>query len=114
VYASDTVTVEPNVAVGDPPRAGHALAFLPPEPNPAVEGATLRFSLPEAGRVRLMIAGVDGRRVRLLLDGDRPAGPGSLAWDGRDESGRRAPPGVYVCRIESQAASASRRLAVIR
>jgi len=114
VHPRDTVTIEANVAVGDPGPAGGALAFLPPEPNPAVEGATLRFALPEAGRVRLTIAGVDGRRVRLLLDGDRPSGPGSLAWDGRDDFGRRAPPGVYVCRIESRAGSASRRLAVVR
>jgi hypothetical protein len=114
VYASDTLTVAQNVAVGEPGRAGAVLALLPPEPNPAVEGATLRFALPEAGRVRLTIAGVDGRRVRVLLDVDRPAGPGRLAWDGRDDSGRRAPPGVYVCRIESHAASASRRLAVVR
>ena len=114
VYPRDTVTIEANVAVGDPVRAGDALALLPPEPNPAVEGATLRFSLPEAGPVRVLVAGVDGRRVRLLLDGDRPAGPGRLAWDGRDDSGRRAPPGVYVCRIESRSGSASRRLAVVR
>jgi hypothetical protein len=114
VYASDTVTVAPNVGVGDPARAGGGLVLLPPEPNPARAGATLRFFLPEAGRVRVRIAGIDGRRVRLLLDRDRPAGSGSLAWDGRDESGRRAPPGVYVCRIETHAGSAARRLAVVR
>jgi hypothetical protein len=114
VYPRDTVTVEENVAVGDPAPAGGALAFLPPQPNPATEGATLQFSLPEAGRVRLTIGGVDGRRVRLLLDGEQPAGPGRLAWDGRDDSGRRVPPGVYVCRIESRAGSAARRLAVVR
>src|SRR5207244_11791630 len=69
VYASDTLTVASNVAVGEGARA-RVLELFAPEPNPVVVGTTLRFAVPEAGRVRLMIAGIDGRRVRLLLDGE--------------------------------------------
>lgn len=113
VYASDTLTVASNVAVGEGARA-RVLELFAPEPNPVVVGTTLRFAVPEAGRVRLMIAGIDGRRVRLLLDGEWPAGPARLAWDGRDDSGRRVPDGVYVCRIATRTGSAARRIAVIR
>jgi hypothetical protein len=113
VYASDTLTVAGNVGVGGAPGA-YGLTLLPPEPNPVAAGASLRFTLPTAGHVRLEIMGVDGRRVRTLVDGDRPAGAGSVRWDGRDDAGRAAPPGVYVCRIESRAGSAARRIAVVR
>jgi len=48
----------------------------------------------------------DGRDllVRVVLKGqDLPAGDHRLAWDGRDDDGRVAPPGYYVLTIESQA-----------
>lgn len=112
-YASDTVTVLASVAVAAAPTA-NGIAFFPPEPNPASEGTTLRFQNPAPGPVSVEIAGVDGRRVRLLKAGERPAGPGTLGWDGRDERGRRVPPGIYVVRFRSPAGSATRRLAVVR
>ena len=58
------------------------------------------FSLPYHGPVRLSIYGPRGELVRTLADGPRPAGPHSVAWDGRDERGGRASAGAYVCRLE--------------
>jgi hypothetical protein len=113
VYASDTVTVASNVGV-EPKVAAFAVALFPPEPNPAAQSATLRFQLPEAGFVSLAICGVDGRRVRVLLAGEWPAGLGWLTWDGRDDLGRRVPAGIYFCRLRSAAGYAVRRLAVVR
>jgi hypothetical protein len=52
--------------------------------------------------------------MRMLLAGARPAGPGWLAWDGRDDLGRRVPAGIYLCRLRSAAGNATRRLAVVR
>ncbi|HEY2954417.1 MAG TPA: hypothetical protein VGK89_04100 [Candidatus Eisenbacteria bacterium] len=111
VYARDTVTVTGTVHVG-PSRP--AFALCAPAPDPAVAGATFRFSLPGPGRVRITLAGVNGARVRVLLEGHRPAGPGAVAWDGRDDAGRRVAPGIYGCRIDSPAGSAWRRFAVVR
>ena len=40
-----------------------------------------------------------GRPVRRLgLPGQR-AGMNEAEWDGRDEQGRRVPPGLYLCRV---------------
>jgi hypothetical protein len=53
---------------------------------------------------------VSGRLVRTAwqagLDGHEVA----IAWDGRDDSGRRAPAGVYLVRVESGAGAAVGRL----
>jgi len=89
-----------SVAVAEPlvpePRA---LEFS--VPNPLRVPASLQFSLPQDGaRVTLRIHDVFGRLVRTLLDGDLPAGAGTVQWDGRSENGTRVAPGLYLCRLQ--------------
>ena len=69
-------------------------------PDADANGTRIDFSLPYRGPVRLSIYGPRGELVRTLADGPRPAGPNSVAWDGRDERGGRAGAGAYVCRLE--------------
>jgi hypothetical protein len=74
-------------------------------------------------------AQVRAARARLRVRGDRQrgwpprahaargraaGGAGWLAWDGRDDLGRRVPAGIYLCRLRSAAGNATRRLAVVR
>ncbi len=73
-------------------------------PNPLCRTTTIRYAIPSAvGRPRtavsLSVYDVGGRLVRTLVD--EPQGPGyySVVWDGRDESGRTVPPGVYFYRL---------------
>jgi len=50
--------------------------------------------------VTLEVFNVSGARVRLLLRGESiGAGRHTMMWDGRDESGRIVPSGVYMYRI---------------
>lgn len=58
------------------------------------------FRLPEAVPVVLEVYSLDGRRVALVEAGLQSAGPQSLQWDGRDESGRRLPPGLYLVALD--------------
>jgi hypothetical protein len=73
-------------------------------PNPA--RGPVRFSLPGTGfgPTRLEVFGSDGRRVR------RIDGAGVMAWDGRDQAGRRVAAGVYSWRLTSGVGSTSGRL----
>ncbi len=87
-----------------------ALALAPPRPQPARGAVTLTWSLPAPARVRLEIADVSGRRVRVLVDGPRDAGDGEAGWDGRDERGARVRPGVYLVRFEADGARRERRI----
>jgi hypothetical protein len=68
-------------------------------------GGRIRYSLPSAGRSALAIFSSDGRLVRRLRDGPDEAGVHELAWDGRDDAGRRVGRGVYCCRLVSDAGS---------
>jgi flagellar hook assembly protein FlgD len=73
-----------------------AIAELrPPVPNPTRATVTVAFYLPEPSHVVLVVYDVAGRRVRVLVDGDRPSGVYSSSWNGYDENGRRASAGVY-------------------
>jgi hypothetical protein len=83
-------------------------------PTPSPGSATMRFALARGGRVMLAIHGVDGRRVRVLADGEREPGEYSIGWDGRDGAGHPAAPGVYYVRFEAPGARFTRRLVLVR
>ncbi len=89
-------------------------ALLAAHPNPFNPSVTLPFTLGTAGRARLAIYDVGGRRVRLLLDEQAAAGPHARVWDGRDEDGRPAGTGVYFVRLEAAGLSESQKLVLLR
>jgi hypothetical protein len=99
------------VGIGDEPLAA-VLRLEAPRPNPSMAGTHLRFALPQAGPVSLQIFAIDGRLVRTLVRGTRPAGEHEVVWDGRDGSARRAAPGVYFCRLTAGARVLSQRMVV--
>jgi hypothetical protein len=84
-------------------------SLAPNRPNPFRGGTTIRFGLPQPGRVRLEVHDVSGRRVRTLCDGERPAGVHTVAWRGRDDRGLVVSPGVYFVRLRAGAFTATRK-----
>ena len=99
------------VGIGDDPMAV-VLRLDAPRPNPLRAGTRLRFALPEAGPVSLQVFGIDGRLVRTLLGGTRPAGEQEVVWDGRNSSGRATAPGIYFCRLTADLRVLSQRMVV--
>ena len=89
-------------------------AFAPVSPNPFRDAAALVFTLGREGRAVLAIYSVDGRRIRTLSSGSRPAGAYRLAWDGKDDTGRATMPGLYFARLQTQNGRFSRTLVRIR
>ncbi|HFE53999.1 MAG TPA: hypothetical protein ENK07_11175 [Bacteroidetes bacterium] len=65
-------------------------------PNPFNPSTTLRYDLPRAGVVRLVVVDALGRTVAVLVDGPVPAGRHAAVWDGRDQSGQPVGSGVYL------------------
>ena len=70
-------------------------------PNPGTRWTRLDYSLRRDGHVLLEVFDALGRRVRTLRDGPDRAGAHSVAWNGRDDSGRRLTHGVYLARLEA-------------
>lgn len=78
-----------------------AYVLLQNAPNPFNALTTIRYSLPEAGFVRMSVHNLAGQRVSTLADAHQAAGTHSLIWDGRDQAGREVASGIYVCRLEA-------------
>ncbi|MGB1716851.1 MAG: FlgD immunoglobulin-like domain containing protein [Candidatus Latescibacterota bacterium] len=49
--------------------------------------------------IRATIYDLQGRLVRTVRTGDGVAGRYQLSWDGRDKSGQRVRPGLYLFRL---------------
>jgi len=86
-----------------------ALTFEAPYPNPARASATLRFSLPEATRVRLAVYDAMGREVARLADGEQAAGTHTFTLDASTLAA-----GTYVSRLEAGGRVQTQRLVVVR
>ena len=93
-----------SVAAG-PPGPGVALAVEPAHhAHGSVEPMLVTWRTGfERARVTIAIYDVRGRRVRLLLDEPEAPGAAGAAWDGADDAGRPAPPGLYVVGLDARA-----------
>lgn len=78
---------------------GPAAPRLRAWPNPFNPSTQLVFRLGAPGPARLELLDLQGRRLRLLAEGDWPAGEQARVWDGRDGSGQPLPSGVYLARL---------------
>ena len=67
--------------------------------NDEVEVGYDIFEITGAVRVRVEVLDLSGRRVRQVYAGADKIGVYARAWDGRDDVGRRVPPGIYLYRI---------------
>lgn len=103
----------PVVSVPLPDRFQLAVAGA----QPSRGATTLRLSVPRAGRVRVDVIDVGGRRTRSLLESGLGAGLHELVWDLRDDGGRTASAGIYFVAARftdgSGSSSVRRRIVVI-
>jgi hypothetical protein len=76
-------------------------------PNPFNPHTTISFDIPNHGEkgknetttAQLNIYDIRGRLVRALYRGELESGRYQFSWDGRDESGRSVPSGIYIYRL---------------
>jgi len=81
-------------------------------PNPFNSQTTIQYTLSEQGNVKLGVYNMQGQIVRELVDGNLSPGEHTARWDGRDEYAQCVSSGVYIYRIEFQAASGKKRINV--
>lgn len=99
----------PTVGVDNPPPAAGSGLQLSSVPNPATQGATISFFLPQRSEVILRVYDVAGAEVARVLRGPREAGWNHVPFDtGRLSSG------MYFFNLKAGSLSASRRMLVIR
>ncbi|MFN8177156.1 MAG: FlgD immunoglobulin-like domain containing protein [bacterium] len=96
-------------------ESAQLFALHPNRPNPFRASTTLSFSLPAAATVRLAVYDAAGRLVRRLFEHESlGAGAHERVWDGRDEAGHVAAPGIYAYRLEADGRTATRKMLLLR
>ena len=106
-----TMTVSAATAVSSLPAV---FVLHDAAPNPFNPATTLRFSLPVAGHAQLKLFDVQGRLVRTLVDGHRPAGTNEVRWDGYDQSGRRVASGTYYARLTAAGQTSVKAMVMVK
>jgi hypothetical protein len=103
--------------------ATSAVADLPPtpelsiacHPNPFNPLTSISYAVPQAGRVTVEICDARGVRVTTLLDGEvRAAGNYRQEWNGRGDSGRPVPSGVYFAHVRQDGAARTVKITLVR
>ncbi|NNE07005.1 MAG: T9SS type A sorting domain-containing protein [Gemmatimonadetes bacterium] len=104
------------VGVDDEETAGlpRVFALRKSRPNPHRGSSLISYDLPRSVDVRLEVFEISGRRVRSLVDKERPAGFHTAVWDGSDEDGRPVASGTYLYRLRAGDFTATRKLTVLR
>ncbi len=83
-------------------------------PNPFNPSTRIRFDLPQAADVKLVIFNTLGEEVRTLVQRYYEAGSHEVEWDGRLASGTRAPSGLYIYRLEGQGLKLVRKMTLLQ
>ena len=99
------------IVFGELPRS---FALHANVPNPFNAVTKIGFDLPNKEDVRLDIYDVLGNRVNTLIERELPAGSHSLVWDGRDDSGRDMPTGIYFYRLNAGANKSTRNMLLLK
>jgi len=75
---------------------------------------TIRFGLPEASNVTLVVYDLMEREVVRLIEGFRDVGWQELVWNGRDAKGRAVPTGIYIARLVTPQGAKAMKLVMMK
>jgi flagellar hook assembly protein FlgD len=70
----------------------------------------MTYTLTEEGPVRIAVYDHRGRLVRVLAEGNAPAGTHETSWDGRSEAGSPVSAGIYFLRLDAGGAVGLRKV----
>ncbi len=88
-------------------------ALEPNYPNPFNPATTIRYDLPEASRVSLVIYNIAGQEVR-SWNLHEQAGHKQVVWGGKDRDGSLAPAGIYIYRLVANSIESDEHFAASR
>ncbi len=107
IYNENGVTSIPSIKAT--PNAPGSLTLYPNYPNPFNPQTTIRFKMARSGHISLKIFDLNGRLVRTLVDGFKPAGEYRISFDGNGLAS-----GIYWCRLTNGTVSQTRKMVLVR
>ncbi|MFC1483700.1 T9SS type A sorting domain-containing protein [Candidatus Neomarinimicrobiota bacterium] len=89
-------------------------ALHPNYPNPFNPSTTIRYDLPEAAEVMLVIYDLLGREIVQLVQDRMEAGYQQIIWNGRAANGRDVPSGIYIARMTTSEYTKSMKMVLLK
>ncbi|MFQ5628846.1 MAG: FlgD immunoglobulin-like domain containing protein, partial [bacterium] len=83
-------------------------------PNPFNPSTTINYSVDRAGQVELTIYDLLGRKIRTLVQANKPAGEYSAFWDGRDDAGNQMVSGSYYYKLRVGKHISTKRMLLLK
>ncbi|HQV34164.1 MAG TPA: T9SS type A sorting domain-containing protein, partial [Calditrichia bacterium] len=83
-------------------------------PNPFNPGTTIAYELAHNADMEISIYNLLGQKVRTLVKGNMPAGPGQVTWNGTDQNGLPVASGIYLYRLESENRVFTRKMVLLK
>jgi len=115
-WSTNTLIINPTLAgMEETPTIPNAYALHSCVPNPFNPKTTIRYDMPEPGRVSLRVFDISGRLVKTIINGDIVAASRHEAdWNGQDESGRTVAAGVYFYRLETAGFTKTKSMTLLK
>ncbi|MBN2008185.1 PQQ-binding-like beta-propeller repeat protein [candidate division KSB1 bacterium] len=83
-------------------------------PNPFNPSTTISFQLSTNSDVCLSIFNLNGQLVQTLLQTHQSAGSYQIEWNGQDLVGRPVSSGVYLCRLQTNGQTTTRKMLLMK
>ncbi|MFH0990817.1 MAG: T9SS type A sorting domain-containing protein [bacterium] len=83
-------------------------------PNPFNPTTEIRFALPKAAKMKLVVYDIMGRVVATLVNQEMSAGNHRAMWNGRTDDGKTVSSGVYIYRIEAGDFVAAKKMTLMK
>lgn len=83
-------------------------------PNPFNPATTIRYDLPAAMDVTIIVYDLVGREVVRLVEGHLRAGYHQVVWQGRTAAGREMPSGIYLARLVAAGSSKTIKMVLMK
>ncbi|MFA5032450.1 MAG: C25 family cysteine peptidase [bacterium] len=83
-------------------------------PNPVATKVILKYAIPEFAHTILKIYDMSGKLVKTLVNGTDKPGYYSIAWNSRDEHGKKLAKGVYFVKLEAGKYKQTRKLILMK
>lgn len=98
--------------IADPDAARSLSKIQSVSPNPFSDGTRITISVSEKTNLILTVCNINGQIIRVLASGDFSDGNHTIKWDGKDESGRKAPSGIYILKLDTEKGTDFRKLII--
>lgn len=83
-------------------------------PNPFNPSTNIKYTLPSAGNVRLVVYNMLGEEVKTLVNTNQQKGSYSVTWDGKNNYGNKVSSGMYIYRLKADNFVASKKMILMK